>query len=76
MYTVHESVGFWVVRDSDGNTVATCEHEWKAKGVARALNGYPALLEALKGFLHADPDVFRDELAAARRAIAKATGGE
>lgn len=32
----------------------------------------PDLLSALRGFLHADADVFRDELAAAHAAIAKA----
>jgi hypothetical protein len=34
----------------------------------------PELLAALKGFLHADPDVFGAELAAARAVIAKAEG--
>ena len=34
----------------------------------------PDLLAALKMFLHADPDVFKVELAAAKAAIAKATG--
>lgn len=37
-----------------------------------AADPVPALVAALKGFLHADPDVFRDEFAAARAVIAKA----
>lgn len=41
---------------------------------ARLIAAAPELLEALKGFLHADPDVFRAELAAALAAIAKAEG--
>lgn len=80
MYTVHESVGFWVVRNSDGNTVATCADEWKAKGVARAMNGYPVLLEACRALVEAhdeEPSVLTArEWEAARAAIRKATGGE
>lgn len=34
------------------------------------------LLAALEGFLHADPDVFADELAAARAAIARANASQ
>ena len=41
---------------------------------ARLIAAAPDLLAALEGFLHADPDVFGDELAAARAAIAKARG--
>jgi hypothetical protein len=41
---------------------------------ARLMAASPDLLVALQGFLHADPDVFAAELAAARAAIAKATG--
>lgn len=41
---------------------------------ARLISASPDLLAALKGFLHADPDVFRDELAAARAVISKAEG--
>lgn len=41
---------------------------------ARLIAAAPELLAALKGFLHADPDVFAAELAAARAAIAKAEG--
>lgn len=43
---------------------------------ARLISAAPELLAALKGFLHADPDVFADELAAARAAIAKVQGKE
>lgn len=39
-----------------------------------AADASPDLLAALKGFLHADPDVFETELAAARAAIRKAEG--
>lgn len=42
--------------------------------IARAANCHADLLAALKGFLHADPDVFATELAAAKAAIRKAEG--
>lgn len=41
---------------------------------ARLIAAAPDLLAALQDFLHADPDVFAEELAAARAAIAKAEG--
>ena len=40
---------------------------------AQLMAAAPDLLAALTAFLHADPDVFADEMAAARAAIAKAT---
>ncbi len=45
-----------------------CVEEAKAAAAVSA-----ELVAALRGFLHADPDVFRTELAAALAAIAKAT---
>ena len=48
MYTVHESVGFWVVRDPNGHDVATCPSMGRARAVAWSLSNATPLLAALK----------------------------
>lgn len=45
---------------------------YEVRSIANALDAVPDLVAAIKGFLHADRDVFESELSAAQSAISKA----
>lgn len=62
-----------VLYTADGNDRDCDAENARDDANARLMAAAPDLLAALKAFLHADPDVFAEELKAAHAAIAKAT---